>query len=76
MANQMDQQIENSQLQYEAFCDELENDISDYIKECDYTFLPSHILEEYREKYSKGIYVSYTTKIVIKRFEDRLKRLV
>lgn len=73
MANQMDDQIEASQHQYEEFCEKTEKEITEFIKECGYTFDSEHIFTEYSTKYSKGYYVSHTTKIVIKQFEEKLK---
>lgn len=73
MANQMDNQIEASQHHYEEFCNELETEITKFIQECGYTWTAIDIFTEYRERYSKGFYVSHTCKIVIKKFEDKLK---
>ncbi len=73
MANQMDDQISASQEQFEFFCQKLEQEITAFIKESGYTFDSAHIFDEYSNKYRKGIYVSHTTKIVIKEFENKLK---
>lgn len=73
MANQISNQIEASQHYYEDFCNELEIDISKFITDCGYTCTAIDIFTEYREKYSKGFYVSHACKKVIKKFEDKLK---
>ena len=52
--------------------DELRNEMEAYIKECGYTWTVDSIIYEYRQKYSKGFYVSYTCNEIIKKFEDRL----
>lgn len=75
MANQMDDLITASQMQYDDFCEKLEKDISEYIKNCEYTFDSKHIFNEYITKYTKGYYVSYKVKKVIKEFEDKLKKI-
>lgn len=73
MQNQMDDQISASQEQFQFYCQKLDEEIAAFIKECNYTFDSAHIFNEYSNKYSKGIYVSHTTKIVIKQFEKKLK---
>jgi hypothetical protein len=73
MANQIDDQIEASKYHYDEFCDQTEKEITTFIKECGYTFDTEHIFTEYSTKYSKGYYVSFTTKFVIQRFEEKLK---
>lgn len=75
MANQMDDLISNSQLQYEKFCEELEKDISAFITKNGYDWTAEEIFKQYREKYSKGYYVSYTCKIVIDEFKERLNKI-
>jgi len=52
----------------------LEERINAHIKECGYTFDADHIITEYNEKYSQGIYVSFTTKAVIGHFENELQK--
>lgn len=74
MANQMDNLITNGIHQYEAFIEDLDNRIEAFIKENGYTWTVQDIVTEYREKYSKGFYVSYTCKKVIEHFKDDLKK--
>lgn len=73
MANQMDNLIEASQHEYNKYFDNLENEINDFLKESKYSWTAEEIFTEYREKYSKGFYVSHTCKVVIKKFEEKLK---
>lgn len=53
--------------------EELKKEISAFIEENGYTWTVEEILSEYHEKYSKGIYVSHTCKLIIKKFESELK---
>lgn len=74
MQNQMDDLITNGLNQMDEFISDLDNRIEAFIKENGYTWTIEDIVTEYREKYSKGIYVSYTCKKVIENFKDDLKK--
>lgn len=50
----------------------LENDISNFIKDNNYDWTFEEILIEYKEKYTKGFYVSFTCKKIIEKFKDEL----
>jgi len=76
MQNQMDDQIEASLHQYDEFCNELEKDISNFIKENGYTWTFEEILSEYKNKVSKGFYVSHTCRKITNEFESRLSKLL
>lgn len=75
MENQMDNLIEASQHQYEEFCQKTHAEIQAFISEKGYTWTVESIIKEYREKYSKGIYVSHTAKIIIEKFKQQLSKL-
>ncbi len=75
MANQIDNLISAGLHQRDEFEDLLWNDMATYIKECGYTWKVQDIIDEYREKYTKGFYTSFSAKQVIKHFEERLKKL-
>lgn len=75
MQNQMDNLITASEYQYDAFCDKVDESISDYIKENGYTWTVEDIYKEYREKYCKGYYISYTAKKIIEKFKDDLVKV-
>jgi len=74
MANQMDSLIESGLHQMDEFINDLENRIELFIKENKYDCTIEEIVKEYREKYSKGYYVSFTCKNVIEFFKDDLAR--
>jgi hypothetical protein len=74
MQNQMDDQIEASKYYHEEFCNNLESNISNFIKENNYTWTVDEIIKEYTEKYTKGFYVSFTCKKIIEKFKDDLKK--
>jgi len=74
MAGQMDDLISNGINQYEAFIQDLDNRIEVFIKEHGYTWSVDDIVTEYRDKYSKGFYVSFTCRKVIEHFKDDLKK--
>lgn len=74
MAGQMDDLISNDINQYEAFIQDLDNRIEVFIKEHGYTWSVDDIVTEYRDKYSKGFYVSFTCRKVIEHFKDDLKK--
>lgn len=74
MANQMDSLIENGLHKMDEFLTDLENRIETFIKENKYDWTIEEIVKEYREKYSKGYYVSFTCKNIIENFKDDLAR--
>jgi hypothetical protein len=74
MQNQMDDLITNGLHQMDAFIEDLDNRIEEFIKENGYDWTVKDIVTEYREKYSKGCYVSYTCKKVIEHFKEDLKK--
>jgi len=74
MANQMDSLIEGGLHQMDEFINDLNDRIELFIKENNYDWTVEKIVTEYREKYSKGYYVSFTCKNVIENFKDDLYR--
>ena len=74
MQNQMDDLITNGLHQMDEFITDLDNRIWAFIEQNDYDFTVSEIVNQYREKYSKGYYVSYTCKKVIEHFKEDLKK--
>lgn len=72
--NQMDDLITNGLHQMDEFISDLDNRIELFIKQNGYTWTVQEILTEYREKYSQGIYVSFTCKKVIEHFREDLKK--
>lgn len=74
MQNQMDNLITASEYQYDAFCDKLDKNIQKYINENKYTWTVEDIYKEYREKYCKNIYISYTAKKIIDKFKCDLEK--
>jgi hypothetical protein len=72
MANQMDDQITGSLAAYEEFLDTLFADMDAFIKKSGWTWQVKDIFDEYK-KYSTGVYVSFTARQIITKFEDRLK---
>lgn len=74
MQNQMDDLITNGLHQMDEFISDLDNRIEIFIKENNYTWTVDEILKEYREKYTKGFYVSFTCQKVIEHFKDDLKK--
>lgn len=75
MQNQMDWLIEASEYQYEQYCEETNRLIENYIKENRYTWTVEDIFNEYRNKYCKNYYVSFTANKIIKEFEERLIKI-
>lgn len=50
--------------------------IERFIKKNGYTYKVEDILESYKEKFTKGYYVSYTMEICIKALENEIKELI
>ncbi len=75
MANKMDDLITAGLMQRDEFEEIMCKDMEAFIKKSGYTWTVQNIINHYREDYSKGNYVSHTCKIVILKFEDRLKKL-
>lgn len=74
MQNQMDNLITASEHYYDAFCDELDKKIQSFIDENRYTWTVEDVYKEYREKYCKGEYISYTSKKIIENFKTDLAK--
>lgn len=72
MANQIDCLIENGLHQMDEFMEDLSNRINKYIKDSRYSWTVEEIIEEYREKYTQGFYVSFTGRDIIENFEEDL----
>ena len=72
MANQMDCLIESGLHQMDEFINDLNNRIDKYIKDSRYSWTVEEIVKEYREKYTQGIYVSFTGRDIIENFEEDL----
>lgn len=73
MENQMSDQIEASEHFFQEFLEHLDKRIELFIKENNYDWTAQSIVTEYREKYSKGYYVSFTCEKVIEHFLEDLE---
>lgn len=54
---------------------ELRQDISDYLFKHKYTFGVDYFLDEY-QKNANGAYVAFSVRSIIKKFKDRLEKLL
>lgn len=76
MEQKMDEQIEGALHAQQMEYDRIHHEMTEYIKQCGYTWSADDIMTEYRTKYKKGIYVSFTCKEVIKKFESALANVL
>lgn len=75
MSTQMDSLIERGLKERDEFEEKLFTEIQAYIEQQKYDWKPIEIIDNYRQLYKGGFYVSFTCKDVILKFEDMLKKL-